>query len=58
MSVKRHVRWDRVIGCFLFLIGIVITSWVTASYVDVVTHNTDLEPTYQEWNAFVHIVNS
>ena len=58
MVGKRHVRWDRVIGCFLFLAGFVAVGWLTASYVDVVTHNSDREPVYQEWNAFVQLVNS
>lgn len=58
MSVKKHVRWDRVIGCFLFLVAFVIMCWIVASYVDVVTHNLDTEPVYQEWNVFVHIGNS
>ena len=52
---RRKVRWDRVISCFLLMVIFIVTSWLTASYVDVVTHNLDDEPVYQEWNVFTKI---
>jgi len=55
MVGRRRVRWDRILGCFIIMVGFVLVSWLTASYVDVVTHNLDDEPVYQEWNAFTKL---
>lgn len=38
------------------IFAIVMALWVTASYLDVVIHNVDINPTYQGWNLLAWIV--
>ncbi len=32
---------------------IVLSAWIMASYLDVVTHNLNPDPVYKAWNLFV-----
>ena len=51
-KVRRRIKWNRIVGCAFMTVLVGVYSWMGASYIDVVTHNHNPNPVYQEWNFF------
>lgn len=43
---------------FIVVVLLITLMWLTASWVDVIRQNTEPNPEYQSWNAFVICVNN
>lgn len=52
MERTRRFRWDRLALCVYMVFNLVFVAWVALSYLDIVLHNTEANPTYLTWNLF------
>lgn len=48
----RRFRWGKLAQRAVLLVIFVLDIWVTASYLDVIMHNSAVDPAYQGWNLF------
>jgi hypothetical protein len=51
--MRKRFRWDRLLSCLAVVASLAFVMWVLASYVDIVSNNTEEYPVYQTWNLFV-----
>ena len=46
----------KLVGNVMLVVSALLSVWVLASWVDVVTHNLNPNPIYQSWNLFALMV--